>query len=96
MTRLRPCARDERSAWSILANLGVTETAAHSGPEYVALAVRLSRDPAFAAAVRAKIRDGLERSPYLDAALYARRMEEAYLEALAQKAPAVLQGVPRG
>ena len=35
----------ERTGYSILANLGVTDTVAKSGPEYVEIAVRLATDP---------------------------------------------------
>jgi predicted O-linked N-acetylglucosamine transferase (SPINDLY family) len=46
----------ERTSYSILANLGVTETVAQSGREYVEIAVRLADDAAFMASVRAAIR----------------------------------------
>ena len=53
----------ERTAYSMLENLGVTETVASSGREYVDLASRLATDHAFARAVREKIRAGLAGSP---------------------------------
>ncbi|MEO5699101.1 MAG: tetratricopeptide repeat protein [Casimicrobiaceae bacterium] len=72
----------ERTTTSILANLGVLDTVAHSGPEYVQLTVRLAEDVAFAADVRAKIRRGLERSLLTDMPTHTRNLEAAYLHAL--------------
>lgn len=68
----------ERTSYSILANLGVLETVAMSGPEYVALAVRLADDPAFMTKVRGKIRDGLASSPLTDMVRHTRHLEAAY------------------
>ena len=45
----------ERTSYSILTNLGVTETIAQTGGEYVDIAVRLATDPAFMRAVRTRI-----------------------------------------
>lgn len=86
----------ERTGYSILANLGVTRTVAHSGSEYVDIAVRLARDSAFAAEVRDAIRAGLTSSPLVDMDAHARHLEAAYLEALARKAPSVLSEVAAG
>lgn len=86
----------ERTGYSILANLGVTRTVAHSGSEYVDIAVRLAQDHAFAAEVRDAIRAGLESSPLVDMDAHARHLEAAYLEALARKAPSVLSQVAAG
>ncbi len=80
----------ERTSYSILANLGVTETVAQSGREYVDIAVRLADDPAFMTAVREKIRKGLDASPLVDMAAHARHLEAAYVEALAARCPDVL------
>jgi predicted O-linked N-acetylglucosamine transferase (SPINDLY family) len=80
----------ERSAYSILANLGVTQTVAQSGPEYVDIASRLATDAAFMRSVRAAIRDGIARSPLTDRVAYTRALERAYVEALAAKAPEAL------
>ena len=52
----------ERTAYSILANLGVTETVARSGREYVDIAARLATDPEFMRDVRERIRAGIARS----------------------------------
>jgi protein O-GlcNAc transferase len=80
----------ERTSYSMLENLGVTETVARSGQEYVEIAVRLASDPAFARLVREKIRTGLDHSPLTDMRRHARNLEAAYVEALRQKAPEVL------
>jgi predicted O-linked N-acetylglucosamine transferase (SPINDLY family) len=72
----------ERCAYSILANLGVTQTVARSGSEYVEIAVRLASDAAFAKQVRETIRRGLERSPLTDMEAHTRHLEQAYLRAL--------------
>jgi predicted O-linked N-acetylglucosamine transferase (SPINDLY family) len=80
----------ERSSYSILANLGVTETVAHSGREYVDIAVRLADAPEFMAAVRDRIREGLEGSTLIDMAAHTRHLEAAYVEGLAARCPEVL------
>jgi predicted O-linked N-acetylglucosamine transferase (SPINDLY family) len=81
----------ERTSYSILANLGVTETIATSGTEYVDIAVRLATDPAFMRAVRERIREGLRQSALSDTVGHTRALERAYLAALAAKAPEVLE-----
>jgi predicted O-linked N-acetylglucosamine transferase (SPINDLY family) len=86
----------ERSAYSILANLGVTATVAETGREYVETAVRLAEDAAFAADVRAAIRSGLAHSPLTDAVAHTRALEAAYVEALSRKAPEALAGAGLG
>jgi len=80
----------ERASFSILANLGVTQTLAQSGREYVDIAVRLAADPAFMRDVRAAIRTGLAESPLTDMPGHTRNLEAAYLRALRLKAPAAL------
>ena len=80
----------ERTSYSILANLGVTDTVAQTGREYVEIAVRLASDPAFAADVRAAIARGRASSPLTDLAAHTRHLEAAYLEALRQAAPGVV------
>ena len=52
----RQAARRAHVVLSILANLGVTDTVAQSGPDYVEIAVRLATDAGFMASVRAAIR----------------------------------------
>ena len=75
----------ERSAYTILANLGVTATVAEGGREYVDIAVRLAEEPAFMASVRADIATGLARSPLVDMRAHARHLEAAYLTAIERK-----------
>ena len=80
----------ERTSYSILANLGVTDTVAGTGREYVELAARLATDRAFMATVRERIAAGLARSPLTDMAAHTRHLEAAYVEALARLAPEAL------
>ena len=80
----------ERTSYSILANLGVTETVAQSGREYVDIAVRLADDVEFMTAVRAKIREGLVNSPLTDMAAHTRNLETAYVEAITARCPEAL------
>jgi protein O-GlcNAc transferase len=80
----------ERTSFSILSNLGVAQTIAHSGSEYVAVAVRLANDRPFMEDVRTAIRAGLERSPLTNMRAHARNLEDAYVEALRRKAPDTL------
>jgi tetratricopeptide (TPR) repeat protein len=80
----------ERTSYSILANLGVTATVAHTGPEYVAIAERLATDAAFMREVRSRIVDGIAHSPLTDMPAHTRNLEAAYVAALAQRAPEAL------
>jgi len=80
----------ERSAYSILANLGVLETVAQGGREFVDIAVRLATEPAFMAQVRSAIRASLGHSLLTDTISHARHLEAAYLHALAERAPEAL------
>jgi predicted O-linked N-acetylglucosamine transferase (SPINDLY family) len=86
----------ERSTYSILSNLGVTQTAATSGSEYVDIAVRLATDSRFMAETRAAIRAGLKRSVLVDIEAHARHLEAAYLRALEQRYPAALRPARHG
>ena len=81
----------ERSAYSILSNLGVTHTVAQGGRDYVDIAVRLAEDAGFMRDVREAIRAGLRTSTLVDMPAHTRNLEAAYLEALRQKAPEVLE-----
>jgi protein O-GlcNAc transferase len=81
----------ERTSYSILANLGVSQTVAQGGREYLDIAVRLATDAAFMRDVRATIRRGLASSTLVDAVGHTRSLEAAYCEALRQKAPAALR-----
>jgi len=80
----------ERTSYSILANLGVTETVAQSGRDYVDIAVRLATDAAFMRAVRERIAAGIRKSPLTDMDAHVRHLEAAYVEALEQRAPEAL------
>ncbi|MET0917846.1 MAG: hypothetical protein ABWY07_05400, partial [Burkholderiales bacterium] len=86
----------ERTGYSMLANLGVTDTIAQSGAEYVEIAVRLATDADFMASVRAAIRAGLARSPLTDMVAHTRALERAYLAALAVEAPDALSAASEG
>ena len=72
----------ERTAYSILANLGVTQTVAQGGRDYVDIAERLAEDPAFMREVRGSIHAGLASSPLVDRMAHTRHLEAAYLAAL--------------
>ena len=80
----------ERTSYSILANLGVTETVAASGTEYADIAVRLATDPVFMRDVRGRIRDGLRKSTLTNMPAHTRSLERALLAALAARAPEAL------
>jgi len=67
-----------RSGASLLRNAGLTELIAHSPDEYVRAAVDLAADRPRLAALRAGLRDRLRASPLLDAAGFARAVEEAF------------------
>jgi protein O-GlcNAc transferase len=77
----------ERTSYSILENLGVRDTIAASGSEYVDIAVRLATDPAFMTEVRAAIASGLSQSPLVDMPRHTRALEAAYEAAIARARP---------
>jgi len=74
----------ERTSYSILMNLGVPETIAHSEAEYIDLACRLARDAGWRGTVVGQIRRGLVDSPLVDMDAYTRHLEDAYRHAIAQ------------
>ena len=82
----------ERTAFSILTNLGVTETIAQTPAEYVSVAVRLATEQSFMHAVRERIVAGLARSTLTDMAAHTRHLEAAYVKALELRAPESLVG----
>jgi protein O-GlcNAc transferase len=86
----------ERTAFSILTNLGVTETIAQTPAEYVAVAVRLATEQSFMRAVRERIVAGLARSTLTDMAAHTRHLEAAYVKALELRAPESLVGARTG
>ena len=81
----------ERTSFSILANLGVTETIAQTGGDYVNIAVRLATDRDFMRAVRERIADRLCASALTDMVAHTRNLEAAYVRALEVRAPEALR-----
>jgi predicted O-linked N-acetylglucosamine transferase (SPINDLY family) len=84
----------ERTSYSILANLGVTDTVATTGGEYVDIAVRLATDRAFASGLRTRIRAALAHSVLTDMPQHARNLEQAYVRALRERVPGVVDELP--
>jgi protein O-GlcNAc transferase len=79
----------ERMTWSLLAHLGVTDTAAQTDAEYVAIACQLADDVGWRAVVRNAIEARLPNSGLADPDRYTRALEATYERALALKlAPA--------
>ena len=78
----------ERMSWSLLAHLGVTETAAHTDEEYVEIACRLARDVPWRAAIASAIATRLPESGLADLDRYVRTLENAYERALALESDA--------
>ena len=76
----------ERSTYSILANLGVLETVAQGGREYVEIAERLATDAAFMTRVRDAIRAKIGHSVLTDRVAHTRNLEAAYVRAIDQRA----------
>ena len=85
----------ERSSYTILVNLGVTDTVAKSGSEYVDIAVRLASDAAFMTRVKQAILAGLEHSALTDMRGHTRALEAAYVEALSRAHPEALAAARR-
>jgi len=85
----------ERVAASVLTHLGITETIAQTDDEYVELAVRLAREPAWRNAVARRIRAAL---PGHDAAMtaYTRSLEAALREAWRQRGTPAAAAAPTG
>ncbi|CAH1903940.1 Protein O-GlcNAc transferase [Candidatus Nitrotoga sp. HW29] len=82
---LRGERHGERTGFSILTNLGVTETIASNEQEFIDIAKRLANDQTFYASVKDAIRRGLADSPLVNMDDHARHLEEAYRQALMQK-----------
>ena len=78
----------ERTSYSILANLGVTDTIANDESQYVDIACRLAEDPALLRTVQEKIKLGLSSSALVDMDGYVANLEQAYIRAIEQKAVA--------
>ncbi len=87
-----------RSSYSMLVNLGVTDTIARTGAEYVDIAARLAGDAQLMHSTREAIARGVAHSSLTNMALHTRNLERAYLSALAQRAPdalAMAEGEPQ-
>lgn len=69
-----------RLGGSILHSIGHPEWIAHSEQEYIAKAAQLAGDTGRLASLRAGLRGEMERSPLLDEAGFARKVEAAYRE----------------
>jgi predicted O-linked N-acetylglucosamine transferase (SPINDLY family) len=67
-----------RAGWSQLNNLGLTELAAWSDEDFVAIAAALATDLPKLAGLRAGLRAQMEASPLMDAPKFAKDMEELY------------------
>ena len=68
-----------RMAGSLLHAIGMPELIANTPEEYVALAVRLGRDPAFLAATKATLAANRATKPLFDTDRFRRHIEAAYL-----------------
>jgi len=75
----------ERMSWSLLAHLGVTDTAAWTDEEYIAIACRLAQDAPWRAAIASAIAMRLPQSGLADLDRYTRSLETAYERAFALK-----------
>jgi predicted O-linked N-acetylglucosamine transferase (SPINDLY family) len=67
-----------RGGVSLLSNVGLPQLVAYSVDEYVEKAVALAGDLPRLAALRAGLRDRMQRSPLMDAPRFARSLEAAY------------------
>jgi len=75
----------ERMTYSLLAHLGVTDTAAQTDGAYVDIACRLAGDGAWRASIAAAIEAKLPQSGLADIDRYTRSLETAYERAVALK-----------
>lgn len=82
LVTLRGEKHGERTSYSILNNLGVTSTIAHSEEEYITLARRLSTDKDFYEKTKREIMAGIAQSTFTDIKTYTRNIEAAYRSAL--------------
>jgi predicted O-linked N-acetylglucosamine transferase (SPINDLY family) len=72
----------ERVSYSILMNLGVESTIAHTEEEFVEIAVRLGNDAAWRASIQEEMRARVKNSILTDTEGYVRNLEAAYRRAL--------------
>lgn len=77
----------ERTSFSMLTNLGVTDTIAADASAYVEIAYRLATDKSFHRRTVEAIRNGMADSPLVDMKAYATSLENAFRNALKQKLP---------
>ena len=75
----------ERMSWSLLAHLGVTDTAAQTDPEYIAIACRLADDTGWRKTIANAIASRLPQSGLAAPDRHTRALEAAYERALAAK-----------
>ena len=69
-----------RSGLSILSNIGLPELIASDVDQYVRIAAELAADLPRLAALRATLRERMQKSPLMDAPRFARNVEAAYRE----------------
>ena len=69
-----------RTGASLLRSAGLPDLVADSAEQYADIALRLADDAASRGKLRAAWRERLRRSPLLDAASFARKLEAAYLD----------------
>jgi len=67
-----------RAGWCQLSNLGLTELAAHTPAQFVAIAADLAADLPRLQELRSTLRGRMERSPLMDAPRFARNIQAAY------------------
>lgn len=72
----------ERTSYSILANLGISDTVAATESDYIEIACRVITDELFRKRVENDIRECIASSPLTDMESYTRNLEAAYREAL--------------
>jgi predicted O-linked N-acetylglucosamine transferase (SPINDLY family) len=68
----------QREGVSILSNAGLGEMIAPTRADYIRLAIDLASDPIRLTGLRSTLRERLLNSPLMDAASYARSIEEAF------------------
>jgi len=67
-----------RAGWSQLSNLDMTELAAFTPDRFVQIAVNLANDLPRLCRIRSTLRSRMERSPLMDASLFAQNIEKNY------------------
>jgi protein O-GlcNAc transferase len=75
----------ERMGLSLLSHIGVTDTAAHSDDDYVAIACRLAAEPAWRRELSTRILSGIAASGIDDFGRYTRNLEAALERAVTLK-----------